>query len=35
MATDRSGEENMNRSKEQMGKDAKNKSREAGGEGEE
>ena len=35
MATERSGEENMNKSKEQMRKDAKNKSREAGGEGEE
>ena len=35
MATERSGEENMSKSKEQMGKNAKNKSREAGGEGEE
>ena len=35
MATERSGEENMNKSKEQMRKDAKNKRREAGGEGEE
>ena len=35
MATERSGEENMNKSKEQMRKDAKNKSRGAGGEGEE
>ena len=35
MATERSGEENMNKSKEQMRKDAKNRSREAGGEGEE
>ena len=35
MATERSGEENMNKSKEQLRKDAKNKSREAGGEGEE
>ena len=34
-ATERSGEENMNKSKEQMRKDTKNKSREAGGEGEE
>ena len=35
MATERSGEENMNKSKEQMRKDANNQSREAGGEGEE
>ena len=35
MATERSGEENMNKRKDQMRKDAKNKSREAGGEGEE
>ena len=35
MATERSGEENMNKSKEQMGKDAMNKCPEAGGEGEE
>ena len=35
MATERSGEENMSKSKEQMRKDAKNKSQEAGGEGQE
>ena len=35
MATERSGEESMNKSKEQMRKDAKNKSHERGGEGEE
>ena len=35
METERGGEENMNKSKEQIGKDAKNQSREAGGEGEE
>ena len=35
MATERSGEENMNKSKEQMRKGAKNKIREAGGEGKE
>ena len=35
MATERSGEENINKSKEQMRKDEKNKSREAGGGGEE
>ena len=33
MATERSGEEKMNKSKEQMRRDVKNKSREAGGEG--
>ena len=35
MATESSGEENINKSKEQMGKEAKSKSREAGEEGEE
>ena len=34
-ATERSGEENMNKGKEQMRKDTKNRSREAKGEGEE
>ena len=35
MARERSGEENMNKKKKRMGKDAKNKSQEAGGEVEE